>query len=316
MSRPNATPPADRYTTLDAPKIIDTVQRLARRIEERFPQRGLHGVSLQLLALAQAADRHARFLARPIWWVWLINGLLWLLMVGLVASFVWTLVGGRMASEARTFAPLVVVEEGVAAEDGRVLVQPNTSTASDSAPSLVVGGGEYTFFDLLEAIEAGINDLIFLGVLLFFLARWETRIKRRRALNALHALRAIAHVIDMHQLTKDPERVQGKPQILTPTPSSPPNELTPELLGRYLDYCSEMLSLTGKLAALHVQGFNDDIVLNSVNEIESLTTGLSSKIWQKLMILHVAYPDAFVDSGARDADDEALAAISLMVGLE
>jgi hypothetical protein len=56
---------------------------------------------------------------------------------------------------------------------------------------------------------------------------------------------------------------------------------------RYLDYCSEMLSLTGKVAALYAQNFRDGVVLSSViNEIENLTTGLSRKIWQKIMILH------------------------------
>jgi len=51
-----------------------------------------------------------------------------------------------------------------------------------------------------------------------------------------------------------------------------------------------MLSLTGKLAALYVQNFDDSVVLSSVDEIESLTTGLSGKIWQKLMILHENSP--------------------------
>lgn len=56
-------------------------------------------------------------------------------------------------------------------------------------------------------------------------------------------------------------------------------------LSRYLDYCSELLSLTGKVAALYVQDFQDPVVLAAVNEIEELTTGLSRKIWQKLMVL-------------------------------
>jgi hypothetical protein len=57
-------------------------------------------------------------------------------------------------------------------------------------------------------------------------------------------------------------------------------------LSRYLDYCSEMLSLTGKVGALYVQNLHDPVALASVNEIETLTTGLSRKIWQKLMIIH------------------------------
>jgi hypothetical protein len=54
---------------------------------------------------------------------------------------------------------------------------------------------------------------------------------------------------------------------------------------RYLDYCSEMLSLTGKIAALYAQNFRDAVVLSAVNELENLTTGLSRKIWQKIMIV-------------------------------
>ena len=56
-------------------------------------------------------------------------------------------------------------------------------------------------------------------------------------------------------------------------------------LGRYLDYCSELLSVTSKLAALLVQYFNDEVLLGAVNEIETLTTGLSGKIWQKIRLL-------------------------------
>ena len=46
-----------------------------------------------------------------------------------------------------------------------------------------------------------------------------------------------------------------------------------------------MLSLTGKVAALYVQDFEDGVALQAVNEIEDLTTGLSRKIWQKLTVV-------------------------------
>jgi CheY-specific phosphatase CheX len=62
-------------------------------------------------------------------------------------------------------------------------------------------------------------------------------------------------------------------------------------LSRYLDYCSEMLSITGKIAALYIQEFDDDVALSAVNEVENLTTGLSRKIWQKLMIVFAMGPD-------------------------
>jgi hypothetical protein len=56
-------------------------------------------------------------------------------------------------------------------------------------------------------------------------------------------------------------------------------------LQRYLDYCSEILSLIGKVAALYAQSLPDDVIVSTVNDIESLTDGLSRKIWQKIMIL-------------------------------
>lgn len=138
---------------------------------------------------------------------------------------------------------------------------------------------------LMQVSDAAISDLLFLGAAVFFLLTLETRLKRRRALAALHQLRSMAHVVDLHQLTKDPDRVAS---VTTNTASSPVRSLTPMELGRYLDYCSELLSLISKIAALHVQDFNEPVVLGAVNEIEALTTGLSSKIWQKISLLSAA----------------------------
>ena len=55
---------------------------------------------------------------------------------------------------------------------------------------------------------------------------------------------------------------------------------------RDLDYCSEMLSLTSKVASLYMQNMRYPVIIEAVNEIEDLTTSLSRKIWQKIMILN------------------------------
>lgn len=138
---------------------------------------------------------------------------------------------------------------------------------------------------LMQALEATVNDIVFVGVAIWFLATVETRIKRRVALRGIHELRSIAHVVDMHQLTKDPEQVLG---LGPATTSSPERTMTPFELARYLDYCSELLSLTSKLAALYVQAFDDRTVLAAVSDVQGLTTGLSNKIWQKIVILDTA----------------------------
>ena len=144
--------------------------------------------------------------------------------------------------------------------------------------------GGFEVVGLVQGLEAALNITILLGAAALFLATVEVRIKRKRALKAIHELRALAHVIDMHQLTKDPERLRARE-----TASSPKRTLSGSELIRYLDYCSEMLSLIGKIAALYVQKFDDPVALVAVNEVEELTTGLSRKIWQKIMILN-AYP--------------------------
>src|SRR5262245_39174201 len=56
--------------------------------------------------------------------------------------------------------------------------------------------------DLVQGVEAAINDVIFLSVAVYFLITVESRLKRRIALAGLNELRSIAHIIDMHQLTK------------------------------------------------------------------------------------------------------------------
>ena len=81
------------------------------------------------------------------------------------------------------------------------------------------------------------------------------------------------------------------------TASSPTSGLTRFQLSRYLDYCSELLALISKLAALHVQYLNDPVVLNAVNDIETLAGDLSSKIWQKIMILDLAVREERSASG-------------------
>jgi hypothetical protein len=138
--------------------------------------------------------------------------------------------------------------------------------------------------DLLQGLDAAINEVVLTGVAIFFLSTLETRLKRARALKAIHVLRSLAHIIDMHQLTKDPERI-ARPELGTDTVSSPEREMTSFELTRYLDYCSEALSVLSKLAALYVQQFDDPVTLSAVNDVEDLTTGLSRKIWQKIMML-------------------------------
>jgi hypothetical protein len=159
------------------------------------------------------------------------------------------------------------------------------ATVAAAVATLLPRPADATMAELIQASESVIQDLVFLGIAIYFLASLERRWKRRRALRSLHTLRSMAHIVDMHQLTKDPERITG--HTMGPDTASSPERgaMTVFELSRYLDYSSEMLSLLSKSAALYAQDFDDPVTMATVTEIEALSTDLSRKIWQKIMIL-------------------------------
>lgn len=175
----------------------------------------------------------------------------------------------------------------------RALTKPNELLRIGTATVIVVGIGAIAYvgtiidyknstenlFGVLQGIEALINIIVLMGAAIFFLTTLETRWKRHQAVGHLHELRTIVHVIDMHQLTKDPSTTLRRSNR---TKSSPSRTMTPFELIRYLDYCSEMYSLTAKVATLYAQSSSDSLVISTITEIEQVTANLGAKVWQKI----------------------------------
>jgi hypothetical protein len=137
--------------------------------------------------------------------------------------------------------------------------------------------------EFLQGLDANINIIVLLGVALFFLIRFERSLKRKRILSYLNKLHSFAHVVDLHQLKKDPKVVL---EGFAPDNIVKMRKMTPYELCKYLDCCIEMLSLIGKVAALYAKNNDDSLVIQSVHEIEILTTGFSRKIGQKILVIH------------------------------
>lgn len=232
---------------LDPDQIIETVRAVHGRIEVQFPESGLGVQCAKLLDIAEHAREQTEWISRPILWL---RGLTALLVAGLVTAVV-----------------------------GIVWGLYSTPVVRDAFGGIPSDSG--VFFEAVQAVDAGMNELVLLGLVLFFFWSIEGRIKRRRALLAIHELRSMAHIIDMHQLTKDPTWIRHPPGA----GAVGDRTMSVTELIRYLDYSTDMLSLTGKIAALYVQDFHDAVALSAVNEIELLTTSLSGKIWQKLSML-------------------------------
>lgn len=137
--------------------------------------------------------------------------------------------------------------------------------------------------EFIQAIEAGIGAVVFIGAGIIFLITLETRIKRKQVLIAIHELRSMAQIIDMHQLTKHPEVHSINAEN---TPSSPKRTYNTFQLNRYFNYCVELLALVSKIAYIYVDKMIDNQAIESVNQLENLTYNLSCKIWQKIELNH------------------------------
>jgi hypothetical protein len=200
------------------------------------------------------------------------------------------------AGLSRVAAELVSLAHDLAAS-ARALERPIWWLRAATAAVVIAGAAVFIFLgtvvpfnrfsagdasDWVQGIEASINTLLLAGLGLIALLRTEATIKEKRVFRELHGLRSLIHVIDMHQLTKDPNVL--KPGY-KPTAKSPPRLTKKADLASYLDYCSEMLSITGKIAALFAQSVNDEVVVEAVNDIEALGSNLSRKIWQKITLI-------------------------------
>jgi hypothetical protein len=217
---------AAAFDRLDGRQLATRLERLEADISASFPDRGLVKVTHRMVEVAREAENGVAEATRP-------NlGLRFLLVV---------LVGAIIA------APVAL-----AGYAGFRLAPVNGMTV--------------TFVDLLQAVD-GLFNVVFLGLAgVVFVTTIEERIKRRRALSELHRIRSLTHVIDMHQLDKDP----GK---------APSAELR-----AYLGHCADLMSLAAKLAALYAQDTRDAVVIETVNDIETLANNLSRKIWQKIAL--------------------------------
>lgn len=223
---------------LQSDMIERTIERLEKRISDRFPDSGLRKIVNQFLEVAGKSKKNIEWISKPNMTIRLFS--YFVIAMGIAAIvYSFTIIDFKIQNK--------------------------------------------TISNIVSLSESLFNDIILIGAAIFFIVTIETRAKRYKASKLLNELRVIAHVIDMHQLTKDPGMIHESEKN---TQNSPSRKLSKFELERYLDYCSEALSLIGKVAALYAQSLPSEVVVRTVNEIEVLSTGFSRKIWQKLIILN------------------------------
>ena len=215
-----------RFDLLDAGELMLSLMQLRDSIAARFPERGLSKVATRIIDVAREAEDVVERAIRPNW----------PLRIGLVLFMITTIA-----------APILAI------------IYSGLQVASLNGTTLSV-------VDLFEGLD-GLFNIVVLGLAgIVFVTTLEDRIKRRKVLTQLHRIRSLVHVVDMHQMTKDP------------------GEVDPADLRAYLGYCTDLLSLLGKIAALYAQGARDAVVIDTVNDIELLANNLSRKMWQKISL--------------------------------
>ena len=235
------------FRRLEPDKLLITVERLHQRITATFPERGLARVSGDLVNMARAASRRVERLQRPNW----VLRVLPFVLTALLILAVWLFVTG------------LTMFDGLLSPAWRRDLQNLMDAFREifrhaAIPATVLLPGP-----LLLSIYAFVWTL-------------ERRWNQERTLRYLHEVRSIIHVIDMHQLTKDPNGgVAGATAEV----------LHGEQLVQYLDYCSELLSLSAKVAALYAESSRDPIVIATISDLGQITANLSNKIWQKINIV-------------------------------
>jgi len=204
--------------------------------------------------------------------------------------------GERGLTKAARDLGQLVEKVQIEAGQSHIRLRRTTLAARSTSITIVVATVAALIFSLREALSEGleqssdwvplvesvINDLVFSAIAMLFLWAFPERLERRTLLRLLHRLRSLAHVIDMHQLSKDPEQVMA---TYHRTEQSVSHGLDADQLHHYYAYCSEMLSLTAKTAALCAEHSSDEVVLDTISTLETLTTELSNKIWQKISLL-------------------------------
>jgi hypothetical protein len=248
---------ARNYGKLRPEKIIATICKLEMRIRDALGARGLLQVCTELQEIAVDAKKHTIELRKPVWLLYLIL----LLTIAFIVAIGW-----------------------LVHESYNSLLSQHLEEFSSAL--------KHVLQDLALSVALTL-PIPFLWAGIAFTLSIESRWKRYRALRYLHEVRSIIHVIDMHQLTKDPRQLEARES---------PDHLTGERLILYLDFCSELLSLCGKIAALYAETSHDAIVIETVSDLGQITAELSNKIWQKIIIVEIKMQSLATEALAASGD--------------
>lgn len=142
-----------------------------------------------------------------------------------------------------------------------------------------------TLSELLQILDSGWQSLLiafFFSLGLFYpVRRW----RRSKFLKATNELQEFVQVINLHQLDKDPDQLT-KDYNPTAPQRADNRPLNAFEMGRYLDYCIELIELTGMLAAYYSSFTSDSDVRKEIAEHQGVIQRMVTNLQLKIQMLH------------------------------
>ncbi len=145
--------------------------------------------------------------------------------------------------------------------------------------------GSPDWTELVQSADAALQMILVIGVAVWSLLSLGHKLQRSRQLAYLESLREFIHLLDLHQLEKDPDRLSRRPDENTSSSPKMEHVSTAFLMGRYLDYVSELLAVVATMAAYYAANARDEVVLGVVREIGASASQHRLHIGQKAAIL-------------------------------
>ena len=125
--------------------------------------------------------------------------------------------------------------------------------------------------------------------------KWK-RNRHDLCFRGLDRIRALAHVVDMHHQTRDTLRGIGIDREAF-------QKYSDLQIVVYLNYCSRILGLLGKAAAMYGEHCRDSEVLTASSEVQLLCNSLAGNIWDKIdFISERVQGGSFTMEGGKEAE--------------
>jgi hypothetical protein len=136
--------------------------------------------------------------------------------------------------------------------------------------------------ELLQGAQAGIELVVFLGIVVLFIWSIETRIRRKALLTEIEYLQNFLHLINVGQLDKEPVRLD---KGFKKEKNSPDISLDYFSMERYLSHSQKLAHYAAEVGRVYANTLVDAEVDNAAEELRRFAFDIARTCLEKMNIL-------------------------------